>query len=53
MASFEDKAKEFEKLLDLFEKYASEGKYSSMNFRGKKQQLASLMKRMDILLSSI
>ena len=47
MASFEDKAKEFEKLLDLFEKYASEGKYSSMNFRGKKQQLASLMKRMD------
>ena len=47
MATFDDKAKEFEKLLDLFEKYASEGKYSSMNFRGKKQQLASLMKRMD------
>lgn len=47
MASFEDKAKEFEKLLDLFEKYASEGKYSSIDFRGKKQKLASLMKKMD------
>ena len=47
MASYEDKAKEFEKILDLFEKYASEGKYSSMDFRGKKQKLASLKKKMD------
>ena len=48
MATFDDKAKELKKLLELFKKYAEDGKYDSINLRGQHSKVASLGKLLDL-----